>query len=150
MADTIRWKLSGIYKADAATVAGEIASIGDNATPQQIVDRAKDPNSELHKCFTWDDTIAAEKYRLCEARQVVRLLVIDRSQETENEPPVRVFFKVDNTKSEGYKQTVHIFRNEDEYTKLLKMALAELEAFQRKYRTLSELDPVFDAINEVI
>ena len=147
---TVRWKLTGIFKADAEMVANEIAAIGDNVTPQQIVDRAKDEDSELHKCFTWDDTIAAQKWRLEEARKVVQLLVIDRSQETETEPPVRVFFKIGNTHDEGYKQTVNILRNNDEYAALLKQALAELEAFQRKYRTLSELEPVFDAISEVI
>lgn len=147
---TVRWKLTGIFKADAEMVANEIAAIGDNVTPQQIVDRAKDEGSELHKCFTWDDTIAAQKWRLEEARKVVQLLVIDRSQETDTEPPVRVFFKIGSTRDEGYKQTVNILRNNDEYAALLKQALAELEAFQRKYRTLSELEPVFDAISEVI
>ena len=147
---TVHWKLTGIFKADAEMVANEIAAIGDNVTPQQIVDRAKDEDSELHKCFTWDDTMAAQKWRLEEARKVVQLLVIDRSQEIETEPPVRVFFKIGNTHDEGYKQTVNILRNNDEYAALLKQALAELEAFQRKYRTLSELEPVFDAISEVI
>lgn len=56
------WKTGtdGLYKADAQKVAEEILSIGESATPAQIVDRAKDESAELHKCFEWDDTAAAQ------------------------------------------------------------------------------------------
>ena len=58
-------EFKSLYKgADAQLVADEIMSIGDAATPQQIVEKARDEATELHKCFTWDDRIAAEKYRL--------------------------------------------------------------------------------------
>ena len=52
------------FKADAQKCADEIMEICDeleSATPQQILDKARDSNTELHKCFTWDDTEAAEK-----------------------------------------------------------------------------------------
>ena len=144
-----KWKIN-VYKADASKVANEIISIGDEARPEQIVEKARDPESELHKCFIWDDKIAAEKWRLEEARHIVRLLVIDKQDEEPNEEPVRVFFKVNNDHDTGYKQTSLIFRNEDEYKALLRQAKAELEAFRRKYRTLTELDVVFDAIDEIL
>ena len=144
-----KWKIN-VYKADASKVANEIISIGDEAKPEQIVEKARDPESELHKCFIWDDKIAAEKWRLEEARHIVRLLVIDKQDDEPDAEPVRVFFKVNNDPDTGYKQTSLIFRNENEYKALLRQAKAELEAFRRKYRTLTELDAVFDAIDEIL
>ena len=69
-----KWKEGiGFYKGiSAQKVAEEIASIGESATPQQIVDRARDENSELHKCFEWDDSIAAENWRKQQARIIGR------------------------------------------------------------------------------
>lgn len=55
------------FKADATKCASEIMEICDqmeSATPQQILEKARDESTELHKCFTWDDSIAAEKYRI--------------------------------------------------------------------------------------
>lgn len=49
----------------------EICDQMESATPQQILEKARDESTELHKCFTWDDSIAAEKYRIQEARQIV-------------------------------------------------------------------------------
>ena len=54
------WKFNNLYKADAEKVSKEIESIS-NATPSRILEYARNENSELHKCFEWDDTIAAEK-----------------------------------------------------------------------------------------
>ena len=40
------WKIKGIYKADAQKVADEI---GDGkVTPQEVLEKARDENSELH------------------------------------------------------------------------------------------------------
>lgn len=140
-----QWKSGSRYSADAQKVAEEIYSIGESATTAQILDKARDEGSELHKCFEWDDTRAAERWRLHQARNLVCNLVI--REETPSEKPipeVRLFFKLDE--DSGYKATTLIMQNKDEYQKLLQNALKELTAFQRKYRSLSELENVFDAI----
>lgn len=143
-----KWKVE-LFKADATTVANEIKSIGDEITPKQIVDYARNENSELHKCFTWDDTKAAEKWRLQEARQVVcQLQLVTVGNDEKEEPtPLRVFYKTDN--SEGYKPTQLIVQNMDEYGKLLAKAKEELQTFKAKYKAISELEKVFEAIDEL-
>ena len=71
------WKSGfGLFHADAQKVANEIAEIGESATPREILEKGRDPKTELHKCFEWDDTVAAEKYRIQQARQIVCCLVI--------------------------------------------------------------------------
>lgn len=46
-----------------------------NLTPDRIVDRAKNSKSILHQYFDWDDTEAAEKWRLQQARQITNHII---------------------------------------------------------------------------
>ena len=145
----IAWK-SGVnpYNADAEKVAGEIAAVGDSATPAQILELARDSSTELHKCFEWDDSKAAEKYRLIQAAHVARNLVIIRDNEPDDSAQIRLLHVT--TKGEGYKPITVIKANQDEYQRLLDNARSDLKVFQQKYHTLAELDAVMDAIDEVL
>lgn len=150
MIEAVKWKLPGLHKGiDAGKCYSEILEIGDTATAKQIVDRARDETSELHKCFEWDDTEAAEKWREHQARNVVNQLVVSVRQEDDKEPVnIRVMHIADNPHE--YKQTRLIVQNADEYASLLSRAMAELKAFRDKYKTLSELEQVFDAIDLLV
>lgn len=140
----IVWSMK-LFKADAEKVYKELEKITEK-TPQNIVDyAAKHPKSELHKCFTWDDSKAANEWRKYEARQVVRLLVYE--DENEEQPTkVRVLQKT----ADEYKPVTQIIRNEDEYKELLKRAKAELAAFKERYKTLAELETVLEAIEALL
>ena len=97
------WKpgMEHLFKADANQVANEIADIGENATPKQIVEKARNESTELHKCFDWDDTTAAEKWRIQQARQVVCCLVIKQVDDRTNETPIRTFYMPDMQRDKG-------------------------------------------------
>ncbi len=143
------WKpgFAGLHNADAQLVAREIIAIGESVTPEQIVNKARNADTELHKCFDWDDTTAAEKYRLHQARQVVCHLVIKETIQ-KDKPPIRFFFAPEN--GSGYQPTRIIVRNCDAYKSLLASALRDLEALRVKYHSLTELEAVFDAIEELM
>lgn len=138
------WKIKGIFKADAQRVADEI---GENSiTPEQVLQKARnDKNSELHKCFEWNDGIAAEKYRLIQARKIIINLAYVPKEKTDE--PVRCF-QITREKS-VYMPTKQFLVNNDEYQDLLKRAKVELESFKRRYATLSELETVFEAIESI-
>ena len=55
------WKRGCRISADAQKVADEILGIGNSATTAQILDKARNEQTELHKCFDWDDAEAAKK-----------------------------------------------------------------------------------------
>lgn len=137
------WRVKGIYKADAQKVADEIGN--DKITPQEMIEKARDEQSELHKCFEWNDTVAAEKYRLQQARNVLSMLVF--KPKTEEEQPVRMFSLT--TEKSVYQPTKQFLVQADEYQDLLKRALAELETFKKKYRTINELEGLFEAIDAI-
>lgn len=137
------WKIKGIYKADAQKVADEI---GENKiTPLELVEKAKDENSELHKCFEWNNDVAAEKYRLQQARAIiVNLVYVPRAKE---EQPVRCF-QITTEKS-VYEPTKRFLVQENQYQSLLARAKAELESFRKRYETLTELEAIFEAIDTI-
>lgn len=141
---THTWKMPGIFKADAQKVGEEIRALGDEVTPQQLVEAAKDESTELHKCFDWDNDVAAEKWRLHQARQIFCFLVIREEEPEPESVPVKVWNKIDNG---GYKHVERVFRREDEYQKLLQTAYAELRAFKIKYARLQELSEILALID---
>ena len=145
----IKWSINGIFKADANKCYEEIQEIGDEVRPEQVLDKAKDESSELHKCFDWNDSSAAEKYRLFQAKQVINHLIVVHRDEDEKQEPVqfRVMLKNERTKESGYKQTIIMVQDEDEYKKLLEQAYAELHSFKQKYQCLSELAEIIALID---
>lgn len=141
----VEWKINGIFKANAQKVYEEI---GDRkVTPEEVLEQARnDEDSELHKCFEWNDSVAAEKYRLTQARQIIQLLVI--KPEKKEEPQVRVFQIT--TETNNYQPTRLFLEQPDEYKALLQRAKNELSALKTRYKTLSELEAVFTEIDKVI
>ena len=101
----------------------------------------------MHKCFEWDDSIAAEKYRLSQARKVVCNLVI-RETIKEEKPPIRFFYQPKN--GSGYQTTQIIYKDPDKYQALLASVLRELVSIRNKHSNLAELDGVFSAIDEAV
>lgn len=148
MATIAKWSATGTrFGADAQKCYEEILEICDDvgsASPRAILEKARDESTELYKCFTWDDGVAAEKWRTQEARLVVRQLVIKEVEVPKDRPEVRLLYKTDN--ESGYKPTHIIVKQEDEYKALLKRAYAELRAFKAKYSMLEELQELFDLI----
>ncbi len=141
MSENVKWRVDGIFKADANECYREISSL-EQITPKAILDFARDENSELHKCFEWDNDSAAEKYRTIQAGNVIRMLYI--VPKNADAPPVRVLSRTSDT---VYQPTRTFVKNQNEYEDLLKRALSELESFRLKYKTLSELEQVFEQID---
>ena len=140
---TVRWKVNLYGDADAQKVYEEIGE--ENTTPEEILEKAKDPNSELHKCFEWDDKKAAYKYRLQQARTIMCNLVFVSNDE---EDELRTFYNLTFEKAE-YHPTKLILQKPDEFKALKEKARGELYAFKKKYGMLCKVEKfkeVFEAI----
>lgn len=143
----VTWKIKGFFKADAETVYKEITALGDAFSPEQIVEAAREENTELHKCFTWNDTVAAESWRRHQARMLVAQLVI--KTETTDREPVAVRVIASTATRNEYKPVVKLIEAEQDYADLLARAINELKAFQQKYKAITELREIFAAIDEL-
>ena len=130
----VRWKVNLYGDVDAQRVYEEIGE--ENTSPEEILEKAKDPDSELHKCFEWDDKKAAYKYRLQQARNIMCNLVFVTDDEKDE---VRTHYALTFEKSE-YHPTVLILQKPDEFTALKEKARGELHAFKKKYAMLRNDD----------
>lgn len=128
------------------------ATLGkDNVTAKELLDASRDPESPLHSCFEWDDTIAAEKYRVTQARYMLRSIVVKIDYPEKRETiTVRACVNVApiNARTEGIYVSYKNAMNNSEYReRVLQRALYELRAFQKKYSDYEELATVMKAID---
>lgn len=113
--------------------------------PEKVVDAARDESSPLHSRFEWDDSEAAERYRVWQARQLIAITVnvIEGSADDEQ---LWVSLKPDRAESGGYRSMVNVLSDKNLRDQLLSDALEDMRIFERKYRHLKELANVFSAM----
>lgn len=146
----VEWKIKGIYKADPQTVYDEIQEIGDKYTPEQIVEKARDKSTELHKCFEWNNKVAANKYRLIQAQNIIRcLVVVNETIEDKPLPMIRAIVST-NTRENMYEPIKITIRNAENFERLKAEALSELEAFRKKYAVIEEIGDIIDELEAAI
>lgn len=118
--------------------------------PEAVVEFAKDPSTALHSRFEWDDTEAAGKYRVWQARQLIKVVVNILPNESETEYQVFVSLKSDRYNGGGYRALVDVMSDDQLRKQLLTQAYADFKVWQKKYQDLKELAPVFTEMAEVM
>ena len=146
------YKVKGLYKCDAQ-VAGEICEELQNSpqglSPETLLDVSSDKSSPLHDEFEWRDDVAAHKYRLQQAADLIRCItvVIDSGNaEPQNE---RAFVCKPGGES-AYVSLKNAISNDVWREHLLQQAKKDLQCFQGKYRRLSELSAVNAEIDKFL
>ena len=142
---TYQWKVPGIVPVDAQTAGNELQRIYERygvIEPETVVAESRTPSAPLHSCFEWDDEKAAHKYRITQAQNIIRAIVV---ADEAKQPETRAFVNVQRE----YHPVSVVVRNPEKREILLQNALNELRWFERKYNTLQELSNVFAAIKEV-
>ena len=137
-----------IFKASAEDAWNEIKTL-DEITPENVVDLARNQESIIHSDFEWDDEIAGEKYRIIQGRRMIQSLkVVVKTNDKKKEPEsFRVLQKTSTP--HVYKTNDYFVSNRSEYERLLEQALRELKGFRERYKKLTELESVFEAIDEL-
>lgn len=146
-----KWKIDGVWKQDANIVGNELKVLADNndLSPESVLETARDKDSPLHDLFEWDDRIAAEKYRLSQARRIIQQIVLVNDHPNAETRELRAF--VTESRSDGHYQLITtVIEDPDTYEVLLKRAKFELQMFRDKYKAILELKDLFDEIDKVI
>lgn len=147
-----------VYKfREGSRLGGDAQSVGEaleeirrrgGLTAETVVKAARTEGSYLHRYFTWDDSEAAEKCRLHEARTVMACVcVVDLTPEQRT--PIRAFVAVGG-KADRYVPVQVAMSQESLRKQMLAQALGDLEAFKERYSHVEELARVFLAIEEVL
>lgn len=145
-----KWKFFE-YGVDANIVGKELEEIEKKhgaVTANLLLDRARSQKSKLHSLFEWDDTVAAEQYRLHQARQIITAVAIVM-EETKEPLTIRAFSNVGEKNKGSFITTAKALNDEETRSIVLKHALDELVAFKSKYAGLTELAEIFDGINRL-
>lgn len=143
-----QWKSGSRIKANPEEAGKQFEELAETVglTAETVLDANRPEDAPLHEEFEWRDDIAAEEWRKQQARHLINCICFSVEKQDGNEQ-VRAFFTT--TETNGYESLEAIVIVENKYKSLLSKALSELSAFERKYSTLKELKPVFDAIKEV-
>lgn len=116
-------------------------------TPEILVTDAKRTTSPLHPVFDWNDTTAAEKYRLHQAGYLLRAIVTVIEEDTEHHRSTRAFVVVSDTDDGGKYTSIQVALSDPLYrAEILARARKELASWQARYAELEELADLFDAI----
>lgn len=115
-------------------------------TPQQVVDAARPKNSPLHEYFEWNDSAAAELYRLNQARKIIQCLVVDIEGEEIREFH-NVFVKEEDRRM--YVRADRAMRAEPLWKQVLETALQEAVSWRKRYESLKQLQPIVVAIKNI-
>lgn len=145
------WKSGSRIKGNAqesGELFKQLSETKDGLTAETLLEANKPETAPLHNDYEWNDEKAAHDWRLHQSRHFINSIAINIAEEGETEIVVRAFHIT--TEESKYEPITAIIKEESKYNKLLQTALAELEAFKRKYSTLIELATVFEEIGKVV
>ena len=136
-----KWKSGSRIKADpeAAGKQFEALAAEDRLTAKNVVDENRPDGAALHSEFEWDDKVAAESYREVQASKLIRSICVVESDSSQSPEPVRAYVTVEPHRYEPIQAVMEV---EDKRGVLLKQALRDMQAFERKYRQLQEMAAV--------
>lgn len=149
-----QWKSGSCIKANPQAVGEQmemLAASESGLTAETLLEANKPEDAPLHNDYEWNDTKAAANWRFHQSRHFMNSLVtvhVDESSTDEQAEPliVRAVFP---TGQSHYEPLSAIVKEQSKYDKLLETAFRELQSFKKKYETLKELQPVFDAMEGI-
>jgi hypothetical protein len=128
-------------KADPQKIGEALAKItaegGGALTPKAVVETARNPKNILHKHFEWDDSAAAEAYRLDQARTVIRCIHVEDDDARDGHAVA--FISITDKSGTSYRTLDAVKNSADLQARVLAQAERDLEAWQRRYRLLEDV-----------
>lgn len=139
------WKSVG-FNANAQKVGEELEGIID-INNKSVLNYAKNNiNSELHKCFEWDDTIASEKYRLIQANHIICSISFVIQEEPLKKQKVYFSIKAEEKDTCRFENIKDIIEDDKKYYALCDKAKRELENCKNNYNDLIKKDDLKDIV----
>lgn len=109
---------------------------------EAVVEAARPDDSPLHDYFEWNDDAAAAKFRIVQARELIRTVRVFYP-ETKDHRPVFVSLQPDRQDEGGYRELRDVLASDALRDELLRTLLGELQAMQERYKVLTEMAPIF-------
>ena len=145
------WKATR-FNADAQLVGEELEKLefAGELSADEILKFAKNnPESEIYKCFEWDNTIAGEKYRRYQANLMVSSISVKIKEEPVETQRVYVSVKTALDDKRTFKNIKEVLKNDEEYQQLIDKAKQSFTRCKEQYETLLEKDDLKEVIFEL-
>lgn len=148
--EPLRIKAAG--RANAQSIGEALESIrvkaGGELEPRDVVNAARDKGNPLHIHFEWDDRVAAEAYRVDQARNIIRIVrVVD---DEASEGTSRAFISVNGKNGVSYRAVDDVKASQDLQEAVLEQAEKDLEAFERRYKELKDICAIVKSAREKV
>lgn len=102
------------------------------------------PESELHGQLEWDDSKAADEYRLHQVRRLISIHIRDDEGRR-----TTISLVQDRRADGGYRPINRVLQNAELRAMALRQALRELKRWEQRYQHIKELAGVFEAAARV-
>ncbi|MFA5379038.1 MAG: hypothetical protein WC455_25005 [Dehalococcoidia bacterium] len=154
--------LSGTDPQEVGTELERIRTLHDGKLyPSDVIEGAKPKSSPLHPIFEWNDTEASRRYRMYQARCLIKTVVVTFKSEEKASKPKPVFVNViskEEVKSSDPVERAEILSDQHYTTRtnamktpmfrdhMVRNALSELRSWKRRYEDFNEFSLIFSAI----
>lgn len=145
------WKHS-CYDVDVQMVGEELEKIeelGEISSEQVLEYAEKHKDSELYKCFDWDDKSASRKYRLQQASQIICSISVEIKEEPVEKQKVYYSVVSSESGSRKFKNIKEILKDDEEYMQLVEKAKNEFDNCREKYDNLIRKEDLKEIIFEI-
>lgn len=122
-----------------ATIQQELEKIDgeeNGIVPDRVVELAVNPAHPLHDCFEWDDGEAGYKYRLWQARQLIRRVVI--TTPAGSITPKYVSVKMHEGNDRRYEPIERVVRDQDKFDFAIGQCLSKVKELATTIEALNE------------
>ena len=134
-------------KADPQVIGEELDRIADKHEGKlkaaYVIEEAISPRHVLHKHFEWNNAVAADQYRLDQARALIRVV----RQLVDDKPvPVRSFMSITDSKGRSYRKVTEVIT--DQRLQLLALEQADRD-FASWAQRLADYQDICDLVSLV-
>lgn len=146
-------------KASKANVAGReldrLTKVNGGLTAENVVGSARSKKSPLHDFFEWSDSVAAQEYRLEQARHLMRCVIVMYDDgPIRNLKPIRAFIafetQPESLRDDGRYVAMHVILTDAELREqLVEEALTEHVRWEKRYAHLKEVAEIVKARQRV-
>lgn len=127
-------RVSGVKPEAAAKELARIRKQRGGLDAESVVNAARPETSTLHPTFEWDDSVAGERYRLIQARTLIRAVQVVRNDEPARS--VYAYVPALNRNDGEYDPTDTIAEHVDRFTLALGGAMRYLQSAQERVEEL--------------
>ena len=142
--------MSRISAKRIASIREELEAIAKSGvlTPEEVVQAARNPNSSMHDQFEWDDNEAAHRFRLSQARSLIKQITVEVVRTDLKKVVAPMFTQAPRKDGEGYYHTQAIVRSTPNR---LEIVLMRLNAISTMLHNLAapEVDDLLAEVNRV-